>query len=187
MKREYIRYDGRVLISSSGSTTVSFGAKDSIPSSQLPYRAPTGPSNQHILADVPEYDDNVLAGPRKKRAIPGPAGPRFTFSPPIYVTPLPNSQKYDDSVDITEFTGKGEYRLNKIGCQPPTGQSRKRREVEEDSMKDAVTDSLGAKIDRSKYTFPACLHVLYIGMYRLRILHVKQLARGSSLCACFQN
>ncbi len=146
-KNEYIRYDGSTLEYSSGTTTVTFGAKDSLPASELPHRGPSGPSNQHILAAVPVSEEDEVTGPRRRRQVPGPIGP----SGP---NPTPTPSTYDESNELSDFSAEGTYQLYRVCCKalPSVGQrgfARSSREVEEDE-KDAVFDTLGAKIDISK-------------------------------------
>lgn len=64
------------------------------------------------------------------------------------VVPLNHAETYDASVDITEFKADGQYTLSRIGCS--LGPQRGRRDLEEDTNEDAVTDSLRAKINYSK-------------------------------------
>ena len=123
---DYIRYDQKHWLSrSSGSTSVILGLGD--PTSHT--KAPS--VSEGILAQLPQF--------RTRRAAPVIQGqPGST----------PEPETYDASVDITEFKADGQYTLSRIGCS--LGPQRGRRDLEEDTNEDAVTDSLRAKINYSK-------------------------------------
>ncbi len=146
-KGEHVRYDSGTLTFSSGTTKVSFAARDTS------FRGPSGPSGPGgpgLLAVVPDlkYEGGEkagVAGPRRRRGVSGPQGP---------VGPRPDSQPtYDDTIELSEFSAEGSYRLYRVCCKADSsegsGLARRRREAREDE-KDAVFDNLGAKIDKSK-------------------------------------
>ena len=128
-KNEYIRYDHNHWLSrSSGSASMILGAEDAPSTSKQP--APSATGYESIIARLPQY--------RNKRAVSA-----------TKIQGNPEASTYDASTDITEFKASGRYRLTRISCTSASA-GRSKRDLEEDTSEDVVTDSLGAKINHSK-------------------------------------
>lgn len=128
-KNEYIQYDHNHWLSrSSGSASMILGVEDTPSTSKQPSKAPSATSDESIIAQLPQY--------RNKRAVSA-----------TQTQGNPEPSTYDASADITEFKASGQYRLIRVRCT--SGSGRSKRDLEEDTSEDVVTDSLGAKINHS--------------------------------------